>query len=168
MLFKLNLKPIKEGEFVAKLDTRKVGSELVQRLRKDLKMSDLELWKIEDTVMGGGVDSYSIYLSESLVFKCPLFKDTNIVEVLVDNLGLNRYMKIGYEITNCEDITIHIKPDFQTQKVNQSFVNDGNEFTSDEIKNIKIRYFFYEEAFFNEWEQMGFPTVFQIRQLATG
>lgn len=160
MIFELAVKPIEEDGNVYDLDPRQVGSVLIKKLREDLKMPNLDLRKIDGTLEGGSKASFKIFLSEAYVFRCPMFNDENKGEVFVTPLGLNQYIGIGYEIWY-EDKYIFVRPDKRTHKVDDRIINDA-ELTCEQITKVKFRYFPYEEEFFNDWEQAGFPIVFKI------
>lgn len=162
MIFELAVKPIDERVNVFDLEPKQVGNVLIKKLREDLKMPNLDLQKIEGSIEGGSEVSYKIYLPEILALKCPLFNDTNKIEVIITDLGLNQYIGIGYEIWY-GDKFICIRPDKKTHKVDDALINDAG-LTCEQISKIKFRYILYEEEFIDDWEQMGFPKVFQIKK----
>lgn len=134
LIFELNIRTNTVDANVYCCETKKFGTDLVRRIKEGLQMPDLDLYKIEDTVVGGSAVTFQIDLPESPAYRCPLFGDTNIGEVFITNNGLNHYMKIGYEISN-NDATIYVRPDFKTLQVNHNHVSDIDGFTCKEIRS---------------------------------
>ena len=163
MIFELNIKTGIEGGNVYNLMARCVGTDLVRRLRDDLLMPDLNIYKIEEEVEGGAVNSYQIVIEETFACRCSLFRDSNKCEIFIEDSALNQFVGIGYEISN-NDTTVLVRPDFQTLRVKHGFFSEDSGFACAEIKNVKFRYFLHEERFLDEWERMGFPTVFHIQE----